>query len=278
MVVLLALLDRFGLGGDRWIAALVIAGGAVAAVAALVLARQVAGEVVARRAAPFVATMPAAIWIASSADALFAGVVLTGVALVALACARRDRMGDAQALLGGVLLGVALHLSYGLVLVGPLVLAVAVASRGPRVRSLAIAVIGASAVTAAFLAAGFAWWRGLLATHDAYYAGIASHRPYSYFVVANLAALAFAVGPVVAVGVARLRGALWWLVGPVLAAVAIADLSGMSKAEVERIWLFLAIPLGVATASLPAGARGRGWLAVQCAAGIVLAVTFAAGW
>ena len=183
-----------------------------------------------------------------------------------------------HALLGGALLGAGLHLSYGLVVVGTCVVAALWYSR--RVRPLAVATIGASIVTAAFLLAGFAWWRGLTETRDAYDAGIARFRPYSFFLFANLAALAFAVGPVVAVGVARLRGRLWWFVGAVLAAVAIADLSGMSKGEVERIWLFLAIPLAAATASLsaPGDRAPHRWLAVQCSAAIVLAVTFAARW
>ena len=71
--------------------------------------------------------------------------------------------------------------------------------------------------------------------------------------VGNLAALAIATGPAVAVGLARLRNArVWWLVGGAVAAVMLADLSGMSKGEVERIWLQFAVWL------LPAaGASGR---------------------
>lgn len=48
-----------------------------------------------------------------------------------------------------------------------------------------------------------------------------------------------------------------------------ADLSGLSKAEVERIWLPFAVWLPVATAHLSAGHR-RWWLAAQ--AGTALAV------
>jgi hypothetical protein len=50
----------------------------------------------------------------------------------------------------------------------------------------------------------------------------------------------------------------------VVAAVALADLSGLSKGEVERIWLPFAIWLIVATALLPTSAR-RGWLIAQAA-------------
>ncbi|CCH19171.1 Protein of unknown function [Micromonospora lupini str. Lupac 08] len=51
---------------------------------------------------------------------------------------------------------------------------------------------------------------------------------------------------------------------PLAALVAVlgADLSGLSKAEVERIWLPFVVWLLVATARLPQGSR-RWWLAAQ---------------
>src|SRR5215213_9485068 len=64
-----ALLDRLGLGGAGWAAALCIAGGALAVPAVLVAVREVAGEEMARRSTPFLVITPAAIWIATSADA-----------------------------------------------------------------------------------------------------------------------------------------------------------------------------------------------------------------
>ena len=93
----------------------------------------------------------------------------------------------------------------------------------------------------------------------------AASRPYSYFVWANLAAFSFAVGPAVYAGVRRLAaspralpGAL--LVAAALAAVVVADLTGLSKAEVERIWLPFAVWLVVPCALLP---RPRPYLAAQ---------------
>jgi hypothetical protein len=47
-----------------------------------------------------------------------------------------------------------------------------------------------------------------------------------------------------------------------LLAISVADLTGLSKAEVERIWLPYSIWLLVATAWLPATHR-RWWLAAQ---------------
>src|SRR5690606_25001679 len=84
-VVVAWALDGVGLGGAGWFAALVIAGWGVAAGAALVAARALAGEPAARRVAPVLALLPAAIWAATSADALFAGVAGVAIALTALA-------------------------------------------------------------------------------------------------------------------------------------------------------------------------------------------------
>lgn len=85
---------------------------------------------------------------------------------------------------------------------------------------------------------GFGWLQGLEATEALYRAGVSSSRPYDYFVVNNLAAFALALGPAAAPGLMRLPGSrLVWIVGGALVAVAAADLSGLSKGEVERIWL-----------------------------------------
>jgi hypothetical protein len=65
----------------------------------------------------------------------------------------------------------------------------------------------------------------------------------------------------------------------VLVGVLAADATGLSKAEVERIWLFLAIPLGVAAAALATSpVATRRWLAVHVAGGIALATSFRAPW
>ncbi len=105
-----------------------------------------------------------------------------------------------------------------------------------------------------FLAAGFSWLAGLAATRAQYWAGVASRRPYSYFLVGNLAAFALAVGPAAAVGLARLRDRRTWLLvgGALVAVVALADLSGMSKAR-GRAHLAAVRPVGAAR---DRGARG----------------------
>ena len=273
-------LDRIGLGGPGWAAALCIAAGASSAAAALVTLRAVAGELVARRAAPFLSTAPAAIWIATSADAWFLGVSSWGIALLALAAGRQagrhGRGGDLLAAGGGLLLGFSLFLSYGLVLLAPVALAAVLARR--RVRPLIVGALAVVLVTVAFAAWGFWWLDGLNQTRIRYDQGSAAARPYLYFLVTNLAVLGLAIGPAGVAALARLRrGALAWLPLAGLLGVLIADLSGLSKSEVERIWLPWTPWLLAATAVLPVAHR-RWWLAAQLAVGLVVQTVVRANW
>jgi hypothetical protein len=52
-------------------------------------------------------------------------------------------------------------------------------------------------------------------------------------------------------------------------AIGLADLSGLSKAEVERIWLPFTVWLTAATAFLPAASR-KLWLAAQAATALAV--------
>lgn len=77
------------------------------------------------------------------------------------------------------------------------------------------------------------------------------------------------IGPAVLAGLRRLAVApraaplpVALLAAAGLAAVLLADLTGFSKGEVERILLPFAVWLTVATALLATGGR-RGWLAAQ---------------
>ena len=261
-------LDRLGLGDGGSAGVVTVLVGASACVAVAVAVRALAGEDTARRVLPFGVLLPGAVWAGVSADGMFAAVLAWGIALLAVGAT--GRLGWAAA--GGLLLGVAVHLSYGLVLGGLVAVAVVAATR--RWAAAVLAVLAALAVTAAFAAAGFWWFTGLQRTGVIYAASAAAARPYAYFVWANLAAVWFAAGPAVCAGVRRLLaapravpvGALL-LTGAALAAVLLADLSGLSKAEVERIWLPFVVWLAVPCALLP---RPRRWLAAQ--AGLALLV------
>ncbi|MEX1007365.1 MAG: hypothetical protein WD271_05925 [Acidimicrobiia bacterium] len=268
-----ASLHAGGLGSPVLVALLCIVVGAAAAPLVLVVVREVVDEEWARRSALFVVLAPMSIWIATSADAFYAGVSCAATALVVLATGRQGSRGDAYAVGGGILFGVLAYLSYGLVLVAVIPLTVAVYRRAPRPVLLACA--GALPVVGAFLLSGFWWIDGLLATRDRYFAGVASRRPYPVFLVANLASFAIVLGPAAFVALTRLRHRrVWLLVASALAAVALADLSGMSKGEVERIWLpfapFVLVSCGALwSARVTNGTRDRRfstgtmWLAAQ---------------
>ena len=285
-VLALWALDRAGLSGAGWVAGLFIGAGATAVAAALVALREVAGEAVARRAAPFLVLAPAAVWVATSADALYLGIGAWSTTLLVLATGRSGRRRFVLALAGGLVLGFGLFFTYGAALFGFLALPVVVARRS--VRALTIAAIGAFAVVAAFAAAGFWWPDGLRATAARYTAGAAGNRSYARFLVANLGAIGLACGPAAAVALARLRDRrVWLLAGGALAAVALADLSGMSKGEVERIWLPFVPWLLVSCAALAAsskGARregfaaGRGWIGLQAVTGVLVQVVLRSPW
>ncbi|MET8836307.1 hypothetical protein ABZV78_20625 [Micromonospora sp. NPDC004540] len=295
-------LDRIGLGGGAAAALCCVLVGATAAVSVPVTLRALGAAEAARAVLPFLVLLPGAVWLGASGDAVFTGVVAAGLALLAV-------RGPVAALAGGVLLGFALHLSYGFVLVGALAVAVLALRRDRRRAALLAATAGVAGVTALFVLAGFRWWEGYDRVVERYYQGWAADRPYAYWVWANLAALLLSAGPVLGPALRRtalaaraawrssgsvrggplgdrvpdrpdagLGGAVRlgrrWVarvaaLGPTVLppaaaalAVAAADLSGMSKAEVERIWLPFAVWLLVAAAHLPAPTR-RWWLAAQ---------------
>jgi len=269
-------LDRIGLGGGAWAAVFVVLVGSSAAAAILLTIRLLADELTARRAAPFVAVAPTAIWIAVSADGYFAGVAAWGIALLALAVAR----GWWPAAVGaGLVLGWAIFLNYGLGLMALPAVAVLCCARDRRtaLRTVGLAVVAALLVVAAFWAAGFFWLDGYHAVQYRYWQGIALDRPFQYWSWANLASVVCAIGLGSVAGVSRAfswpavrsRSALHLLVLAALAAILCADLSMLSKAEVERIWLPFSVWLTAAPALLPARSH-RWWLALNVIGALAL--------
>jgi methylthioxylose transferase len=275
LVVGLWWLDRIGLGGAGWFATIQLVAGAAAVPAAMLAVREVASERVARAAAPFVVLLPAAVaW--QSGDAIFLGVGAWSVALLVLATGGNRRRGDLLASAGGMLGGLGLFLSYGLAPLAAVPVAVAIARRAAR--PLIVGLVGAGVVAAAFLVAGFWWWDGLTATRLEYASSAALSRPYAYYLFANLAAFSVALGPAVIAAVIRLRDRrLWLLVGGGLVAALLADVSGLSKGEVERIWLPFVPWIAVAAAALPRR-EVCGWLLVQAGWGIGVQVLVRSPW
>jgi hypothetical protein len=308
------LLDRVGLGGGGWAGAWVITVGATACVAVLVAVRALAGEQLARRAAPFLVAAPAAVWVGASADGYFAAVAAWSVALLALAVTERTRPGRraAAALGAGLLFGLTCYLSYGLTLsalIGAGVVLLGGVPRGAPARELPLLLGGVAVVPLLFALAGFDWWAAYRLLVTRYYQGVGGIRPYGYWVWANLACTVLCTGLATAAGLlragaalARLRGRglvlraggagaggvsgagadgpvaqarLGLLVLCALLALLVADLSGMSKAETERIWLPFAMWLLPACALL---ARPRIWLAAQAVLALLINSLLLTGW
>jgi hypothetical protein len=273
-------LDRLGFG-DLGVALFVLVIGASAAAAALLALDRVAGRDAARRAAVFAGLAPAVVWVGTSVDGMAMGVTAWSVAAGAVAATADDRrVAAAAGGIAGLLAGALLTMTYGApTLLGPLwALALWTATRR-RPWPLATAAAGLLVPVAGLALAGFDWRGGFSATHDAYRAGVASVRPGGYFLVANLAAVAVAAGPATVAGVAGLRDRrAWLLVVGALAGVVAADLSGLSKGEVERIWLPLVPFLLVATCSLRGVRARRLWLGAQLTVAIVLQAWLRSPW
>jgi methylthioxylose transferase len=279
--VLYGILDSIGLAGRGWAAAVVVLIGSSTIPAVLIATRAAAGGDAARTVAPFLVLAPFALFVATSADALFMAAAAWSIALLVLALTSDDGWtGDALGGAGGVAAGLTLFLGYGTL---PLLLAVpgAVAVRHRRARPLVPAALGAGAVVLAWRAAGFWWLDGLRATHHYYGLRAGNDRPYGFFFVANLAVLAVMLGPAVLAGATRLRHVgVARLVAAAVVAVAVADLSGLSKAEVERIWLpFMPwLTLAVVDLARPASRTATSWLAAQAGLAITLQLVIAWPW
>lgn len=256
------LLDRLGVTDPFWIGVVVVTLAATAVVAVLLTVRVLATEQAARRCLPWLVLAPTAVYMGVNGDALFTAVAAWGLFLLALAAKRSS----ASAALGaGLVLGLCVFLSYGLVLLGILALTVLLVARSWR--PLPWAVVGAVVVALLFWAAGFAWWEAYPVLRERYYDGIASERAYSYWVWADVAAWTFTIGLATWAAfptmVRRIRtDPVAQLAAAATVTVLAASLSGMSKAEVERIFLPFSIWVVVLPSLLPERWH-RGLLASQ---------------
>ena len=136
-----------------------------------------------------------------------------------------------------------------------------------------------------FTGLGFWWPHGLSLLRQRYWAGIAGARPFAYWVWGNLVSLTCAIGIPAAVGLRRAfdrvalrrRSGLHVLLVAFVVVVLLADLSGLSKAETERIWLPFAVWLVAAPALLPTRCH-RLSLAVQAVGALLINSLLLTNW
>lgn len=285
-VLVLKALDFVGLDG-AWPAAMLSVVATVALPAGVLVAvGATADGGWVRRVAPLLVVAPYALWMVTSADAVYTAVGAWGVAALALGLRSRGGRAIAAGAVAGLLLGGLLFLTYGgitFVLLTLTVVAAAAWRRQPGVLATAgaaVAIFGALTLT--FAAAGFWWFAGAAATRVEYWEGTAQFRTGTYFGVSNIAVALIAVGPATWAGLTRLRdrrvGVL--VVGGALALLA-AHASQYSRGEVERIWLLFYPWIAVAGGALLVSPNRRWaarWVGAQAVVAIVLQAALVSKW
>jgi hypothetical protein len=264
MLVTLHLLGIDGVTGMTWLVILV---GTLAVPLTYALGRQLLDESRARCAGLLMAFSPSAlIYGVSSADALFATLGLA--AAVALVARRRL----VSRLLGPLLLALAAGFSYPLLAVGAWAALVRWRLSGPiaAARLAAAATAGVVVVYAGLYGAtGFDPLASLAAAADAYRSSVATVRPYAYWVLGSPSAFLVALGLPISWYATRAVADRRAVALALAAIVVVSALLGFTKAETERIWLFM-VPFAclAAAAVLPARrlAQVLGALALQALA------------
>ncbi len=232
---LVVTLQALGLDTAQGAAALVIVVGALATPALYALARELFDEATARVAALLFVFVPTSLlYGATSGDALFA--TLAVLAAAGLVSGRRSLV-----LVGAAMLAIASFYSYALL--GAAAWAVLVRWRrfglGGAVR---VALLCAGALLGFYLSlylfTGFDLIASIEATNVRYREGIANIRPYLFYFFGSPAAYVFMLGAVAwyAARALAVREATALALALV---ILVAVVGGYTKAETERIWLFL---------------------------------------
>jgi methylthioxylose transferase len=268
----LLVLHVLGITTAAGAAALCIAVGALGAPLTYVLGRALGGERDARVAAVMFACSPLTLLFGvTSFDYVFATCGLAAACLLA-----HDRLAA-----GAIALALAALMSWALLAVGAWAAVLTWHRRGARA-----AAAGAAACAAAWLALngalaaayGYDPIGTLRATDSVYRHGVASVRPHAFWVFGSPVAWGVMLGVPIAAGALRAaaRGdAAAVALGAVLVVAATA---GFTKAETERIWLFL-VPLAcVAAAPLVARARVSAVVAALVGQALVVEVLFDTIW
>ncbi len=247
---LLVTLHLLGIDDAEAMAALTIGVGALSVPLTYALGRRLAGEPTARAATLLYAFAPSAVLGgATSADALYATLGTAAlIALVAGAAVARTA--------GPVALALASFFSWANLGIGALA-AFVVWRRdgiGSAVKLAAACAAGLLAFYGAlYWASGFDPIGAIEAAESVYREGVASGRPYAYWLFGSPVAFLVAAGLPLAWLALRALGRGEDVAVALFTVLAIAAVLGFTKSETERIYLFLVPPLCVAAATaLPA--------------------------
>jgi methylthioxylose transferase len=243
---MLLVLDALGIGSPGGMAALCIGVGALGAPLGYLVARQVLHETAARRAALLLAFAPGALLFgATSADAVY----LTLGLLAAWPLAARSW---AARVTGAVVLAAASLFAWSLLAVGAWAALVALRRDGARAAILLSTLCAAALLAfygALYAGTGFDPIATLRATGDVYRAGIASTRPYWYWLLGSPTAFLVVLGLPISWYALRGLATGRTVAVTIFAVLALAAALGFTKAETERIWLFLAPFVCIAAAA-----------------------------
>jgi hypothetical protein len=268
---LLLAIHYLGLDTPAGLAALTIVVGALATPLLYGLARRLGTEAEARAAALLCVFVPTSLlYGATSGDALFATLgVLAALGLVA-----RRPVGRA---LGAAALAFVAFFSYALLAVGAWAALVRWRREGLGA-ALRLAALCAVVLVGVYLlveeTAGFDLLAAIRATDSRYGEGIARLRPYAFWFFGSPAAFVLMLGPVAwfaARALARKEAGAVALA----AVIGVSVLAGYTKAETERIWLFL-VPFAclAAARALPARRLPAVLLAAAAQAVLIEALLF----
>jgi hypothetical protein len=247
---LLLVLHGLGIDSPGGMAALCIGVGALSGPLAYLLARQVLDERRARVAALLLALAPGALLFgATSADAVY----LTVGLLAAWPLAARSWTARAA---GAAALAAASFFAWSLLAVGAWAAILTLRREGVR-QALALSALCGVVLLGFYAllhaATGFDPIGTLRSTEEVYRAGIASTRPYWFWVLGSPVAFLVVLGiPLSWLALRALARGETTAVA-IFTVIAVAAVLGFTKAETERIWLFLApfVCLAAATERVP---------------------------
>jgi hypothetical protein len=243
---LLLTLHLLAIDTSQGMAALLIPAGALSVPLAYLVARRVLEEPRARMAALLYAFAPSAVLLgATSADALYATLALA--AILALVAGR--------AVLGPVAFAAAAFFSYANLAVGAFAAIVVARSDGVRRGALVAGACGvalAGSLGLLHFATGYDPIGAFRSAETVYREGVASTRPYAFWAFGSPTAFLVGLGPITAWFALRAAGQGYTPALALCAVLLLATAMGFTKAETERIYLFL-VPLAcvAAAATLP---------------------------